>query len=105
MGSAQGRKAARRSTVSVRPPAPLMTAIRSGNFTKATIDVPISRTMLPEFRRLEASLSAVPLGLARGLDTFLKDYPHGCSEQITSSAFCRLVLAEESDFGLNRSEV
>jgi len=35
----------------------------------------------------------------------LQAFPHGCSEQITSAAFCRLLLADEADFGLNRAEV
>ncbi|MGZ4967214.1 MAG: alpha-2-macroglobulin family protein, partial [Chthoniobacterales bacterium] len=32
-------------------------------------------------------------------------FPHGCSEQISSAAFARLVLADEADFGLSRAEV
>ena len=56
--------------------------------------------MYPEFRKLNAAVSALPLGLAHGLDVYLKEFPHGCSEQITSGAFCRLVLADEADFGL-----
>src|SRR6202011_2799632 len=59
----------------------------------------------PEFRKLDATVSALPLGLARGLDAYLKDFPYGCSEQITSGAFCRLMLADESDFGLSRAEI
>ena len=61
--------------------------------------------MHPEFRKLTATVSALPLGLAHGLDVYLKDFPHGCSEQITSGAFCRLVLADEADFGLTAAEV
>ncbi|HJT44879.1 MAG TPA: hypothetical protein VJ721_01290, partial [Chthoniobacterales bacterium] len=53
----------------------------------------------------DAALSATPLGLAHGLDSYLKNFPFGCSEQITSGAFCRLVLSSEADFGLNRAEV
>src|SRR5207237_5425459 len=36
---------------------------------------------------------------------YLKNFPHGCSEQLTSGAFCRLMLADEVDFGLNRAEM
>ena len=61
--------------------------------------------MHPEFRKLDATVSALPLGLARGLDAYLKDFPFGCSEQITSGAFCRLMLADEADFGLSRAEI
>jgi uncharacterized protein YfaS (alpha-2-macroglobulin family) len=35
----------------------------------------------------------------------LKNYPHGCSEQITSKAFSRLMLSDETGFGLLRAEV
>ena len=61
--------------------------------------------MHPEFRKLDAAVSALPLGLAHGLDAYLKNFPYGCSEQITSGAFCRLMLADEADFGLNRAEI
>ena len=61
--------------------------------------------MLPDYRKTEAIVSAVPLGLAHGLDVYLKNYPNGCSEQITSGAFCRLMISDEADFGLKRAEV
>ena len=95
----------RRATVSIRPPVPYMTDVRSGNFNGACIDVPITRTLHSEFRQLEASVAALPLGFAHGLDVYLKNFPYGCSEQITSAAFCRLLLADEVDFGLKRAEV
>jgi len=105
MASAAGETSTLRSTLSVRPATPLMTQVRGGNFTKTSIDLPIQRSMRPEFRKLEAVVSALPLGLAHGLDSYLKDYPNGCSEQLTSGAFCRLMIADEADFGLTRAEV
>src|SRR5439155_1048478 len=68
-------------------------------------DVQITRAIYSEFAKREAAVAALPLGLAHGLYVFLKDFPHGCSEQITSGAFCRLLLSDEADFGLNRAEV
>ena len=103
--SSGSETATRRSTLSVRPPVPMVTEIHSGIFTKSDIVLPVTRLMHPEFRKLEASVSALPLGLARGLDVFLKNFPHGCSEQITSAAFCRLLLSDEADFSLPRAEV
>ncbi len=79
--------------------------MRGGNFTGSKIDVPIERSMYSEFRHLDATVSAVPLGLARGLDFYLKTFPHGCTEQITSASFSRLLLADEADFGLSRAEI
>jgi len=105
IATAGGKETRLRSTISVRPPTPFMTQVRSSSFTKTSVDVPTTRDMHPEFRKLIASVSALPLGLAHGLDVYLKEFPHGCSEQLTSAAFCRLVLANEADFGLDRKEV
>src|SRR5207302_5239232 len=103
--SRSGTETHRRATLSVRPPVPYVTDVRSGNFKKGSSDVPIKRAIYAEFSKRNASLSALPLGLAHGLDAYLKDFPHGCSEQITSGAFCRLMLASEADFGLSKPEV
>jgi hypothetical protein len=100
-----GKESRLRATLSVRPPSTFMVQVRSSSFTKKSVDVPITREMYPEFRKLTAAVSALPLGLAHGLDAYLKDFPHGCSEQITSGAFCRLALADEADFGLSKPEV
>ncbi len=100
-----GEESTRRATLSVRPPVPFVTQVRGGNFTGKSFQLPIERNMYPEFRQLQATVSALPLGLARGLDFYLKNYPNGCSEQITSASFSRLVLSDEADFGLPRAEV
>jgi uncharacterized protein YfaS (alpha-2-macroglobulin family) len=105
IASRSGTETRRRATLSVRPAAPYVTDVRSGSFKKASTDLPIKRQIYSEFAKREAALSAVPLGLAHGLDAYLKNFPYGCSEQLTSGAFCRLVLASEADFGLNRAEV
>jgi alpha-2-macroglobulin len=100
-----GQESTRHATLSVRPAVPFMTQVRSGNFTNGKIELPIERVMHAEFRQLEATVSALPLGLARGLDFYLKNFPHGCTEQISSASFSRLLLADEADFGLTRAEV
>jgi uncharacterized protein YfaS (alpha-2-macroglobulin family) len=105
VASTGGQETRLRSTISVRPPMTYLTQVRSSSFTKSSAEVSTTRQMYPEFRKLTAAVSALPLGLAHGLDVYLKDFPHGCSEQITSAAFCRLVLADEADFGLPRNEV
>ena len=94
-----------RSTLSVRPPVPLMTDVRGGNFGNDSVDLPVTRQFRPEYRKLEAVLSPLPLGLAHGLDSYLQNYPNGCSEQISSGALCRLLLADEADFGLKRQDI
>lgn len=94
------------ATLSIRPAMPFRTLVASGHFPGGgTRDVPVNPAILyAEHRHLEANVSALPLGLARGLERYLKEYPHGCSEQITSGAFARLALAGVADFGLTRAE-
>jgi len=105
VASRNGTETKRRATLSVRPPVPYMTDVRGGSFKTTTTEVSITRAMHPEFAKRNAIVSALPLGLAHGLDVYLKEFPHGCSEQITSGAFCRLTLADEADFGLSRAEI
>ena len=93
-----------RATMSVRPGVPRAAIVQSGWFRTDTHDVPMQRPFFAEFAKREAVVSTTPLGLARGLASYLREYPHGCSEQITSRAFPWLVLREDADFGMDKSE-
>jgi uncharacterized protein YfaS (alpha-2-macroglobulin family) len=101
---AAGQVVLRRATLSVRPAAPFITNVQSGYFREKTHEVKITREMFPQYRKLNANVSALPLGLARGLESYLHEYPYGCSEQITSRAVSRLLLAKEVDFGFDAAE-
>ncbi|QQL44504.1 alpha-2-macroglobulin family protein [Sulfuriroseicoccus oceanibius] len=102
--SASGEEMTRGATLSVRPASPFMTHIQSGYFRLGSHDVDVERELFPQFRKTEASASPLPLGLARGLESYLNVYPHGCSEQITSRAFGRLLLADYPEFGFDRAK-
>ena len=102
--SAAGQNVQRRATLSVRPAAPYVTEVQSGYFRTSKQDIKLERIVYPHFRKAEAVVSALPLGLARGLEAYVADYPHGCSEQITSRAMSRLLLAGEADFGFDQTE-
>lgn len=102
--SAGTESVTRRATLSVRPAAPYLTDVQSGYFRLGKQDVKLTREVYPHFRKAEAVVSALPLGLARGLEAYLADYPHGCSEQITSRAMSRLLLMTEADFGFDQAE-
>lgn len=102
--SAGEQEMKRSVTLSVRPAAPYLTEVKSGYFRLAKQDVKLDRTVYPNFRKAEATVSALPIGLARGLEGYLREYPHGCSEQIVSRAMARLLLANEIDFGFARAE-
>jgi uncharacterized protein YfaS (alpha-2-macroglobulin family) len=100
-----GQSAKLRSTLSVRPLGTFMTSVRGGQFQEPSVEIPVERPLRPEFRKVHATLSSLPMGLASGLDEYLQNYPNGCSEQITSGAFTRLMLSDEVDFGLKRGDV
>lgn len=93
------------ATLSVRPATPFMVELRSVNFRKGTKELALMGGWHEEYRQGKATISAVPLGLAAGLEFYLKNFPYGCSEQITSGAFARMVLSDEADFGQPRALV
>ncbi len=99
-----GESVQRSATLSVRPAAPYRTQVQSGYFRLGKQDIPVDRDIYPEFRKSDAAVSTLPIGLARGLEAYLREYPHGCSEQITSRAMSRLLLADEADFGFDKAE-
>jgi uncharacterized protein YfaS (alpha-2-macroglobulin family) len=87
------------ATMSVRPATPYMTLLNAGNFTKSHQDVPVTRNLYPHFRKLEAGVSVLPLGLAHGLTAYLGGYPYSCTEQLVSQAMPAIVLSARPEFG------
>ncbi len=87
------------STVSVRPATPFMVELKSANFKRSPLDLQLLGGWHEAYYEGSASVSSVPLGLARGLEFYLKNFPYGCTEQLVSGAFARMVLSDEADFG------
>ncbi|MBI5511652.1 MAG: alpha-2-macroglobulin family protein [Deltaproteobacteria bacterium] len=85
--------------LSVRPPVPFMTTVTTDYLQDGKIDVPTPRQLHDEYRTLAAGVSALPLGLARGLVAYLEGFPHGCTEQLVSQAFPAIVLRNRVEFG------
>lgn len=97
--ASHGAKANRLSTdLSLRPAMPYRSELVAGT-VKGERDVPVTSELFAEHRKLEGSISYVPLTLAHGLAGYLSDYPHLCTEQLVSRAFPALVLANRPDFG------
>jgi uncharacterized protein YfaS (alpha-2-macroglobulin family) len=87
------------ATMSVRPATPYMTLLNAGSFTNSHQDVPVTRNLYPHFRKLEAGVSVLPLGLAHGLSSYLGGYPYSCTEQLVSQAMPAIVLGARPEFG------
>jgi hypothetical protein len=92
------KSATRRMDISIRPASPRATTLALGSFTGST-EVPVPRELVPEFRKQELSLSALPLAMAPGLMSYLDSFPHQCTEQLVSRVFPGLVLAKRPEFG------
>jgi uncharacterized protein YfaS (alpha-2-macroglobulin family) len=86
------------ATVSVRPAWGYVTSLLAGSFNGAA-RVPVTRTLYPHYRTLEASVSTLPLSLAHGLVSYLDRYPYSCTEQLVSEAMPAIVLASRPEFG------
>lgn len=91
--------------LSVRPPNPFVTKVQTGYFKKGKEKVPVDRNMYPHFRKLEASGSILPLGLTRGLMTYLDKFPYRCTEQLISKVFPQVVLSHRPEFGYDSKNV
>jgi uncharacterized protein YfaS (alpha-2-macroglobulin family) len=82
--------------VSVRAASPYVTEITAGYFA-SSIDVPIGRSLYPNYRKLEVGVSSVPLVLAGALANYLDDYPHLCTEQLVSRGFAALITSRHPE--------
>ncbi len=92
------------SSFSVRPGVARAAKVQSGWFRNGSHDLAVNHPMFSEFSEREAIVSTTPLGLAHGLAAYLKEYPHGCTEQITSRAYPYLVLKDDANFGIDKAE-
>jgi len=90
------------SSFSVRPGVARAAKVQSGWFRNGSHDLAVKHAMFQEFSEREAIISTTPLGLAHGLSAYLKEYPHGCTEQITSRAYPWLVLKDDANFGIDK---
>jgi len=94
----------RSTTLSVRPASHHLTNVVTGWFRTGSTEERAKRKLYPQFRHTEAMASITPLGMARGLEAYVRGYPYGCSEQITSKAMVKLIAATEADFGLSQQD-
>lgn len=86
------------STLSVRPATPYFTTLTSGYTSDATKTLPLDRALYSEYRTVQALASPSPLILVNGLQSYLNEYPYGCTEQLISKAFPLIVIANQPWF-------
>jgi len=103
-GASAGTSSSVEETVSIRPSTPYRTQLVTGRARGSSVEIPLDRTMFPEFRKIEVSASFLPTAMSFGLKKYLDNYPYGCTEQIVSRAFAVLALRRLPDFGVTETE-
>jgi uncharacterized protein YfaS (alpha-2-macroglobulin family) len=98
----QNQSGSAAASLSVRPKNPKITSVEAGVVKDGSASIPIKRRIYPEYRELSVSVSPLPLALADGLVGYLKEFPHGCTEQIVSQTIPSLVLLDHQAFGYNK---
>ena len=104
-GKDQVKQSRYRVDLSVRPAVPFMTKVIGGYLKDDNVEVTVDRDMYPHFRKLQVSASPVPLGMARGLVSYLGNYPYMCTEQLVSRSFPAIVLRERPEFAMDAKDV
>jgi len=104
-----GNETAKRSvSLSIRPAVQYQTRFQSGGSSKATLKLKLKRKLYSELAEQKISASASPLVLVDGLSSYLKHFPHGCTEQVVSKMFPVIGLlkhpAYNSESDLNRKK-
>jgi uncharacterized protein YfaS (alpha-2-macroglobulin family) len=97
-----GQEARIEESVSVRPAVPYRTQLTLGRFDGGSADVPLTRDLYPEKRKVDAAVSAVPLVWGPALIAWLDNYPYTCTEQLVSKGMGALLLASRPEFGTVR---
>lgn len=104
VASLNGKSSKISAELSVRPASAHETTLAVGSIREGKAELPVTRTMHAEHRKLEAGISPVPLVLAQALSAYLSAYPYSCTEQIVSQAIPALILGERPEFGVVRAE-
>ncbi len=100
----EGNEVSRSAALSVRPATPRSASASFGRMTapgavNGWSEVwSASRKLHPEYSAFSATASALPLPLVRGFMGYLKAYPYGCTEQLTSAAFPALTMLSMPEF-------
>lgn len=79
--------------------------VKTGVLQSGVSEIPVSRSLYPEHRKVELTASVSPVSFLKGISEYLEEYPHGCAEQVTSKAFPALVLGTNKEFGLDSGKV
>ncbi len=90
-------------SVSVRPAVAFRTQLTLGRVDGSAADVTLTRALYSERRKVEASVSTLPLVWGQGLTAYLDNYEYSCTEQLVSKGISALLLTTRPEFGVVKS--
>ncbi|WP_051711147.1 alpha-2-macroglobulin family protein [Andreprevotia chitinilytica] len=97
VATAAGKSGKAADSLSVRPTVAYRTQVTVGSFTSSPTEAQLSRTLYPQFRKVEAGVAGSPLVWANGLAAYLDGYGYGCTEQLVSKAIPALLLTPPNE--------
>lgn len=78
-------------SISVRPAVEHRVQLSLGRMKSERLELPPTRELFPQLRKVELGLGASPLVWSQGLADYLADYSYSCTEQMLSKAMPALV--------------
>lgn len=93
------------TTLSVRPAVPHMATFESAYESSGSADIEVKRKLLSEYAEQEAAGSHSPLVLVEGLGSYLRNFAHGCAEQMVSKVFPYLGLLNHPGYSVDKQRV
>ncbi len=84
--------------LAIRNPQPYITKVFPYELKKGTTSIPIQSIGSSDLASAYLEVSTLPSINLQKRISYLIDYPHGCAEQITSSAFAQLMIPSLGDF-------
>lgn len=92
----------RTASLSVRPATPYFSSFSSGFAKDGTAQETIKRQLYTNLAQQKVAASASPLVLVDGLSSYLRHFPHGCTEQVVSKLFPALGLMNHPAFAVDK---
>lgn len=77
----------RSTSLSIRPAMPYYSSFSSGFTDSGAVELELPIKRYADLATQSIAASASPLVLVDGLSAYLKNYPHGCTEQVVSQVF------------------
>lgn len=91
------------SDLSIRPAMPYQTLLQTGYKKSGNVSLKTQRRLYPEHARRVITASTSPLALVDGLNDYLAEFPHYCTEQIVSQVFPLLTFIDQPQFAAHYS--